>query len=445
MSSWLVARERWLPGAAGFVWWITFYPGFFGDDSLINLGEARSGAYSVWFTAWWIYVVDALSLGTRAIPLLTLAGVLTLEYSAYLWVAAVFSKGKARGLTVLLLALTPLVGAMGIQVRHDAFMTAGLLLCATVLTRTWPPGNRFTRIDVAMLALAMPLVATRHNGLPTVAVSAVILMAWSPRAPWWRQAVALFAVAAGAAVITYGATRASGNTNSVHPHQTVEWLIADISCALSKGAQPTADEWAVLGRIAPPADWPQERACRAMNPIVSAPAFNQVALEENYRPLIDVWFTLTRRYPGTMAAAHASRVRLFLPPLVTGMPVVENFLHSTIMSNDFGLEWAFPGLATRARNVVRAWNALGFILANAAVWLIVLVAVAWRRVEYRSTLTPTIAIAAVLLLGLVVAAPISEGRYGLFILICGQATAAFLIIRIATHSSDRPSTRATLE
>lgn len=441
MSSWLVASERWLPGVAGLAWWITFYPGFFGDDSLISLTEARSGAISVWFTAWWIYVVDALSLGTRAIPLLTLAGILTLEYSAYLWVAAVFPKSPARAVTVVLLALSPLVGAMGIQVRHDAFMTAGLLLCATVLTRTWSPGHRFTRLDLAMLALAMPLVATRHNGLPTVAVSAVIVMAWSPRAPWWRQTLALFAVAAGAAVITYGATRASGNTDSVHPHQTVEWLMADISCALSKGAQPTADEWSVLGRIAPLADWPQQRACRAMNPMALAPEFNQVAVEENYRPLIDVWLSLTRRYPGIMTAAHASRVRLFLPPLVTGMPVVENFLHSTIMSNDFGLEWAFPALATRARTVVRAWNALGFILANASIWLLVLVVAARRLPEAHSKLTPTIVMAVVLLLGLLVAAPISEGRYGLFILICGQATAAFCIIRISARSSDRPLTR----
>ena len=137
MTSWLAARERWLPGLAGLAWWITFYPGFFGDDSLIQLGEARSGAYSVWFTAWWIHLVDAVSLGTRAIPLLTLVGVVTLEYAVYLWVTTVFPRGRSRAITVLLLSFTPLVGAMGIQVGHDAPATAGLLLCAAVATRAW--------------------------------------------------------------------------------------------------------------------------------------------------------------------------------------------------------------------------------------------------------------------------------------------------------------------
>jgi hypothetical protein len=232
-------------------------------------------------------------------------------------------------------------------------------------------------------------------------------------------------------VITYGATTAAGHTDSVHPMQTVEWLMGDISCILTKEAvEPTAGEWSTLTRIAGRSDWPQERACRVMNPILAAPSFRQTAVVTNYRDLIGVWLSLGARYPAKMAAAHAGRVRVFLPPFVTGTrdSLRVGFLHSTILPNDFGLEWKFNALATRARNVVRAWNALAFILANAAVWLIVLLVVAWRRPEFRRTLTPAIVIATVLLAGLLVAAPISEGRYGLFILICGQATAIFHLV-----------------
>jgi hypothetical protein len=167
-----------------------------------------------------------------------------------------------------------------------------------------------------------------------------------------------------------------------------------------------------------------------MNPIMLARSFDATAIVANYRDLIGVWLSLGARYPATMASAHASRVRLFLPPFVTGLSgsLLAGFLHSTILPNDFGLRWQFPALATRARNVVRAWNALAFILANAAVWLIVLVMTAWRLPDYRSRLTPTIVMAAMLILGLLVAAPISEGRYGLFILICGQSTAVFHLV-----------------
>jgi hypothetical protein len=425
--SWLGAQERWLPGVAGLLWWVTFHPGFISEDSLVNLTDARSGAISVWFTAWWIYVVDLLTLGTRAISLLTLLSVVGLEYAVYFWIVTVFPKNSARAVTVLLIALSPIVGAMGIQIRHDAALTSGLLICAVVLIRTATVGLGLR--DYAWLLLAMPLIATRHNGVPTIAAAAVFVLMTGRR--HWRQATTLMAVAAGAAVITFAATKASGNANAADPIQTVEWLMGDISCALGRGrVEATEGEWATLTRIAGRDQWPQLRACRVMNPILIERLANERAIVENYGELIGVWRSLVARDPLEMIAAHASRVRLFLPPV----PPLEipTFIHSTIVPNDFGLGWTFPAVAERARVVVRAWNALGLVLANSAVWLLVLIVVAWRMPTLRSQLAPTVVIALALNLGLLAAAPISEGRYGLFILICGQATALYAGLKSKT-------------
>ena len=59
------------------------YPGLFGEDSLITLGQARSGDITVWFTAWWVWLIKAFSLNTHAIPALTLAGVLMALWLRY--------------------------------------------------------------------------------------------------------------------------------------------------------------------------------------------------------------------------------------------------------------------------------------------------------------------------------------------------------------------------
>jgi hypothetical protein len=142
--------------------------------------------------------------------------------------------------------------------------------------------------------------------------------------------------------------------------------------------------------------------------------------------LIDVWRSLVVGHPVEMISAHASRVRLFLPPRPP--PYVPSFLHSTVVPNDFGLRWTFPLLAERMRVVVRAWNAGGFILANSMVWLIALMVTAWRVPSWRDRLSPTIFIGTALNLGLLVAAPVSEGRYGLFILVSGQATVLYLLL-----------------
>ena len=80
---------------------------------------------TVWFTAWWVYVIRAMSIGTRVIPLLTLSGVLLLAWSVTEWATAIFPSGRARQWAIALLCASPLVGALGIQVRHDAWMTAG--------------------------------------------------------------------------------------------------------------------------------------------------------------------------------------------------------------------------------------------------------------------------------------------------------------------------------
>ena len=92
-----------------------------------------------------------------------------------------------------------------------------------------------------------------------------------------------------------------------------------------------------------------------------------------------------------MTLVHLRRVSLFLPPFIVGVQdqSYTPFIHSTILPNDLGLTWAFPQVANRHQ------------------------------------LLPTLVMAAALNVGLLATAPISEGRYGLFILICGQVTLVY--------------------
>jgi hypothetical protein len=180
-----------------------------------------------------------------------------------------------------------------------------------------------------------------------------------------------------------------------------------------------------------------------MNPLLIDRIAHEQAIVPNYRALVDVWRSLAMRHPLRMLAAHATRVRLFLPPFATGMPDLPTFLHSTIEPNDFGLAWQWPALAGTARLAIRAWNAAGVVLANSALWLIVLIVTAWRRAAWRQLLIPTIIVGAVLNLGLIAAAPISEGRYGIFILICAQATLLYTCCEKMAGTPARPEAGST--
>ena len=128
--SWLTARERWLPAVASLAWWTIFHPGFISEDSIINLSEARAGTISVVFTAWWVYVVDALSLGYAQRAVADAHQRLDARVRSDLWIITVFPQGRSRAITVLLIAVSPLVAALGIQVRHD-----GAMACRVVRVR----------------------------------------------------------------------------------------------------------------------------------------------------------------------------------------------------------------------------------------------------------------------------------------------------------------------
>jgi hypothetical protein len=407
------------------------YPGLFGEDSLITLEQARSGNVDVWFTAWWVYLIDAISLGTRAIPLLTLCGVLVLSWSIREWAKAVFPSGAARLWSIVIICATPLVGALGIQVRHDAWMVAGFLLCLAVITRARSlPAARLQAIDYLQLVLAALLIPTRHNGLPTL-IAAAVLGLIVLRVQRVSFALTLGAIAAGVFLVTTSATRAAGREHSIDPVQAVEWMMADVSCMV---ADPTVEltdaQWSHLEPIASRPDWKQPVACRFVSPLLIAPTFQPAQVGPNTRGLIRTWTALAARYPLKMTVVHLRRVNLFLPPFVGGAPehLQTPFLHSTILPNEFGLQWAFPRVAETARLPVRAWNALRAVLANAALWLIALLLIAWRRPDLRLQLMPTIVIGIALEAGLLVTAPISEGRYGLLILVTGQLTALYLLL-----------------
>jgi hypothetical protein len=418
----VVRAEPWLPLVIGFGWWLAMFPGLFGEDSLMNLTEARNGPVSVWFTAWWIYFIRFVTLGTRAIPLLTLFGVLVLTFAVRYWAAACFPRDRARALSVCLVCATPLVGALGIQVRHDVEMTAGLLLCAAVVGRagnpSWPRA-----LDVVLLILAVVLIATRHNGVAVVLAAALACLLL-PSMGLVRQGLILLIVAGAVFAGTFAATRVSGHSQIADPLGAVEWAVTDISCLLSKNdVRVSVANWEYLTTVASRADWPQPNACRFMaKELFAAASFRREPVRQNPGQLLRVWLGLALENPFRMLQAHVERVRIFLPPFVTGVPRTDNlpFIHSTILPNELDLEWKFPRIAGVARLFARAWNAVAIVVGNAGLWLIALIASSRALGAQGPALRVTILIALALELSILVAAPMSEARYGLFILIAGQ-------------------------
>lgn len=267
-----------------------------------------------------IYVIRFVSVGGRYMSLVTLFGVLTLVFAVREWIRACFSPGRTRAWTLSLLCATPLVGGLGIQVRHDIPMTAGLLLWTAVMTRTRGFSAKLVTPDYLQLFVVVLLVSMRHNGLPTLVVAGVLSM--FVRAIDRRRCLAAVAtVGVGIFALTQATTASSGHQHSVEPVQLVEWAIADISCLVTRNdVTVPADDWNLLERIASRSDWPRREACRFLNPLYAAPTFNRSAATDHALGLLRVWGALAAANPLAMIQVHFQRTRLFLPPFTTGLP-----------------------------------------------------------------------------------------------------------------------------
>ena len=231
--------ERWLPLALGVAWWLALYPGLVRRRLADHPRAGTQRQRDVWFTAWWIYVIQALqprhTRHSAADALRCVAAGVERHANGP---RQLFRRvGRANGRSGCSVP-SPLVGALGIQVRHDAWMTAGFLLCLSPIARSIS-GHRAAASDYLKLVLAVLLIPTRHNGLGTLIAAAAIGLMALP-AHRWRFAGTLTGVAAGVFVVTQAATVAAGRSHSIDPVQAVEWMMADVSCMVTEpGVEPT--------------------------------------------------------------------------------------------------------------------------------------------------------------------------------------------------------------
>jgi hypothetical protein len=402
--------------AVALAWWLCFRPGFYSADSFGALGEASSGHISAAYTAVWPLFLRMVTLEGRFPGIATLIDGLLLVYALGVWCRAALPPRAAR-FTPVLMAATPLVGAIGITLWHDVPMTSGLLLLAGIATSTNWFSSRATRTDGVHLVGASVLCAFRPNGMPTLVgfFALAVALRCNPR----RTALMGLVAALTALAVSLGAAAATGSTSLFSAPFAQEWMRADVSCALSRDVSLVkAGDRGRLSTFTGFDGWANSAACVSMNRL----PLDAQQLKQSLEVIPGIWFNLARAHPFTMLGVHAYRNAYLLPwPRLRALDTP--FIHSTIEFPDRGISWANPRLAERARNYVRAWNAARGLLAYAGFWLVVLTGLAMTRSARRSSLAmgPTVILSLSLMALLFVTAPIPDARYALFVLVTGES------------------------
>jgi len=391
----------------GLIWWLIFKPGFFSGDSFAAVNMARTGDLSNSFTASWAIYVRIFSLFGNSISLLTLINVSVLIYAT---TRAIFSllPDKKASITSNLLTLTPLISGMGITLWHDIPMTSGVLLLTAAFIQLAKKPQDMRRILLQSLLPGSVLITFRPNGLPTLVLFAICYLAYSRKSALVKPIAVSIVIST---LVTLTGSYLVLRQGPINSYYGQFWMQYDISCFAA-----TVEGKDFVENNLPVADtetWASSAACG----FIGKSKLSSEQINESTKYVPRAWLKLMIEHPIFILKTHLQRNE-YVVPFFIGKPQQVPFLHSTIEIANNGIQWANPELAEKARVVMRAWNAARSLVAFSGLWLLLL----WMQVlifKRKEWLIPGIMSLSLSLI-LFVFAPIPDGRYSLYVLICGE-------------------------
>jgi hypothetical protein len=391
----------------GFIWWVVFKPGFFSGDSFAAVNMARTGNLDNSFTASWAIYVRIFSVFGNSISLLTLINVSVLIYAT---TRAIFSLLPDRKASIVsnLLTLTPLISGMGITLWHDIPMTSGVLLITAAFIQLAKDKKDIKKILIHSLIPGSVLITFRPNGLPTLVLFAIFFLAYTRKTSLVKPIAISIIIAT---LVTLTGSYLVLRQSPINSYFGQFWMQYDISCFAS-----TPEGKGFVEKNLPIADtetWASSAACS----FIGDSKLTSEQINESTKYVPQAWLKLTMQNPIFVLKTHLQRNE-YVVPIILGKPQQIPFLHSTIEFADKGVQWSNPAIAEKARVVMRIWNAARSIVAFSGLWLLLMwvQALFFRRKEWLIPATMSLSLSLILF----VFAPIPDGRYSLYVLICGE-------------------------
>ena len=364
----------------------------------------QSKSISSEWTAIWALSLNVITFGGTQPQLATLFFSQLLSISVSYFCLSYFKTKKALVLSIILCG-TPIVGAMGVTLWHDIPMTAGFLLFLGALRRI----DSGDKSNYRVLILGGALASFRFNGLPTLIVFIILIIALSNDRRYLNGVLAVLVALTGLSAALNTVYKSELNVQS---DGFIDWMRYDISCYASNTNNNSFFESNFNGKLSRD-EWSSKSACTWFN---DSAAFG-IRNESVNKDVLKAWLNLATTQPLFVLKTHLDRHKYLIPVPYSGLPNMP-FIHTTIEVPDRDVNFTYPKASEVLRSYPRIWNYLNFIFGYAGLWLSVLFLIAWRK--------KSIDILKLAILGLVlnsslfVFATISDGRFTLPLLITAQ-------------------------
>jgi hypothetical protein len=309
-------------------WWAALYPGLYSADSLDYIYQATTDHWNTNHSlTYTVLVWLSLQLSGTIAPLTLLQ---TIVMAAALGYAATALRrlGVPRMLltaaAVAMVALPP-IGTFVICLWKDVpFVATQVFLLGTLaqlITERRADGQLAYRRKLLIIAAVEMLLAClfRQNGIVVVAI-VVALCALLLRGSRVRIVLAGVAAVVATLMINFVLVAALGVRSGVSEVAAgTTFSQTDIALAYEQHPESfTAADTTLMAKAAPLDHWRTAGDCLSVDPLVHSPRYDRAAAMAHQAELIDLWWRVLRRTPGSVIETRICRGSLAWRPTSTG-------------------------------------------------------------------------------------------------------------------------------
>lgn len=286
-------------------WYLSLFPGRLGFDYSKAIVMIQNGESTNWWTSsfWWFLRISSADGETIAIS--SSICLAALGFSLYYLSEAMPGNKNLNRISLLIVSLTPLYGAFGVNVSHDVFQAAGILTFTGFQIKFLVSNLSLAKIDFFAVMLASVMVLTTHYGLPLILINLVLFIS---------KRYFKLAVLVGGTTVLISVLAPIGITQ-VPTHGLVLPIVADLKCiAQLPTADLSRDDWNFLLSIAPEDEWKEPKTCSFID--YSLEDMKSLKLDEIKltRELTFNYLKIASHNPAVVAMAHFQRASVALPP-----------------------------------------------------------------------------------------------------------------------------------
>jgi hypothetical protein len=286
-------------------WYLALFPGRLGFDYSEAIRIMQRGESTDWWTAsfWWYLKISTFN--GRTIVFSSLISLMILGYSLYYLSESVRSKHFTNRLALLIVFCSPIYGGFGVNISHDTFIAAGIIIFTGFHIRIFHEQKPLRILDCLPIVFASILVLTTHYGVFLVAANTLLLL--------WKRNFKLAAVLPIVSIVTI--LISSLGVTQVPKYGPILVIMGDLKCvAQHPMAEITKSEWQTLISLAPESEWLTPTKCSFIDDALRGLPSLDLDKTKLDRNLIEAYLGIAGRNPAVVALAHFQRASVALPP-----------------------------------------------------------------------------------------------------------------------------------